>query len=98
MLKLGFSSEIPFLLVYVTQSAWLSEAKISIETIGLISELKFVWAPFLKKNATHRFSAHFLTPPPLDSRFADRHAGTRRYRVRRSAQWLGYTVAFSLAS
>ena len=38
MLGLGFSSGIPFLLVYVTQSAWLSEAKVPIETIGLMSE------------------------------------------------------------
>ena len=36
MLGLGFSSGIPFLLVYVTQSAWLSEAKVPIETIGLM--------------------------------------------------------------
>ena len=34
MLGLGFSAGIPFLLVYVTQSAWLSEAKVPIETIG----------------------------------------------------------------
>ena len=39
MLGLGFSSWIPFLLVYVTQSAWLSEAKVPIETIRLMSEL-----------------------------------------------------------
>ena len=30
MLGLGFSSGIPFLLVYATQSAWLSEAKVPI--------------------------------------------------------------------
>jgi hypothetical protein len=50
MLGLGFSAGIPYLLVYVTQSAWLWEAKVPIETIGLMSELtiahkfKFVWA------------------------------------------------------
>ncbi len=54
-LGLGFSSGMPFLLVYVTQSAWLSEAGVSIATIGLLSELtlaykfKFVWAPFLDR-------------------------------------------------
>jgi PAT family beta-lactamase induction signal transducer AmpG len=43
------------LLVYSTQSAWLSEAGVPIETIGLLSELtiaykfKFLWSPFLDK-------------------------------------------------
>jgi PAT family beta-lactamase induction signal transducer AmpG len=104
MLGLGFSSGIPFLLVYVMQSAWLSEAKVPIETIGLMSELtiaykfKFVWAPFLEKYDAPIFSA-FL--------------GRRRCWIVVSqiavmlalagiafgdpAQWLGYTVAFSLA-
>src|SRR4029077_427866 len=55
MVGLGFSSGLPFLLVYSTQSAWLSEAGVPIETIGLLSELtiaykfKFVWSPFLEK-------------------------------------------------
>ena len=63
MLGLGFSSGIPFLRVYATQSAWLSEAKVPIETIGLMSELtiaykfKFVWAPFLEKYDAPIFSA-----------------------------------------
>ena len=63
MLGLGFSAGIPYLLVYVTQSAWLSEAKVPIETIGLMSELtiaykfKFVWAPFLDKYDAPIFSA-----------------------------------------
>jgi PAT family beta-lactamase induction signal transducer AmpG len=39
MTGLGFSSGLPFLLVYSTQSAWLSEAGVPIETIGLLSEL-----------------------------------------------------------
>ena len=104
MLGLGFSSGIPFLLVYVTQSAWLSEAKVPIETIGLMSELtiaykfKFVWAPFLEKYDAPIFSALL---------------GRRRGWIVVSqmavmlalagiafgdpAQWLAYTVAFSLA-
>jgi PAT family beta-lactamase induction signal transducer AmpG len=63
MLGLGFSAGIPYLLVYVTQSAWLSEAKVPIKTIGLMSELtiaykfKFVWAPFLDKYDAPIFSA-----------------------------------------
>src|SRR3954451_7346528 len=54
-LGLGFTSGIPFLLVYSTQSAWLSDIGISIATIGLLSELtlaykfKFLWAPFLDR-------------------------------------------------
>ncbi|MER2266935.1 AmpG family muropeptide MFS transporter [Methylobacterium oxalidis] len=54
-LGLGFTSGIPFLLVYATQSAWLSDIGISIATIGLLSELtlaykfKFLWAPFLDR-------------------------------------------------
>src|SRR5208337_4232088 len=104
MLGLGFSAGIPYLLVYVTQSAWLSEAKVPIETIGLMSELtiaykfKFVWAPFLDKYDAPIFGALF---------------GRRRGWIVVSqmavmlalagiafgdpAQWLAYTVAFSLA-
>ena len=104
MLGLGFSSGIPFLLVYVTQSAWLSEAKVPIETIGLMSELtiaykfKFVWAPFLEKYDAPIFSA-----------FRGRRRGwivVSQIAVMLAlagiafgdpAQWLAYTVAFSLA-
>lgn len=55
MLGLGFSSGLPFLLVYVTQSAWLTDAGVPVHTIGLLSEmtlaykLKFLWAPFLER-------------------------------------------------
>jgi PAT family beta-lactamase induction signal transducer AmpG len=55
MTGLGFSTGLPYLLVYITQSAWLSEAKVPIETIGLLSELtiayklKFIWSPFLDR-------------------------------------------------
>src|SRR3954449_687998 len=54
-LGLGFTSGIPFLLVFSTQSAWLSDVGISLATIGLLSELtlaykfKFLWAPFLDR-------------------------------------------------
>ncbi len=54
-LGLGFSSGIPFLLIYGTQSAWLTEAGVAIATIGLLSEMtlaykfKFLWAPFLDR-------------------------------------------------
>ena len=62
MLVLGFASGIPYQLVYITQSAWLSEAKVPIATIGLMSELtlayklKFVWAPFLDRYDAPLFS------------------------------------------
>lgn len=53
MLGLGFSSGLPYLLVYATPSAWFKEAGVPLEIIGLMSEmtlaykLKFLWAPFL---------------------------------------------------
>ena len=62
MLVLGFASGIPYQLVYITQSAWLYEAKVPIATIGMMSELtlaykfKFVWAPFLDRYDAPVFS------------------------------------------
>ncbi len=41
MTGLGFSSGLPFLLAYLTQSAWLSEVGVPIETIGLLSDSCF---------------------------------------------------------
>ncbi len=70
MLGLGFSSGLPLLLVYVTQSAWLSDAGVPVATIGLLSELtlaykfKFVWAPFLDRY-----------DPPLLGRWLGRRRG-----------------------
>jgi PAT family beta-lactamase induction signal transducer AmpG len=55
MLALGFSSGLPFLLVFSTQSAWLREAGISRTQIGLLSyvalaySFKFLWAPIIDK-------------------------------------------------
>ena len=69
-LGLGFTSGIPFLLVYATQSAWLSDVGISLAAIGLLSELtlaykfKFVWAPFLDQY-----------DPPLLGRMLGRRRG-----------------------
>ena len=42
-LGLGFTSGIPVLLVYSTQSAWLSDVGISIATIGLRSEMTLAY-------------------------------------------------------
>ena len=104
MLGLGFSSGMPFLLVYITQSAWLSEARVPIGILGLMSELtlaykfKFVWAPFLDR---------------YDAPVLGRLLGRRRGWIIASqigvalalagvafgdpADWLAWTVAFSLA-
>ena len=57
MLALGFSSGLPFLLVFSTQSAWLREAGVAREHIGLMSwvalaySFKFLWAPLLDRYA-----------------------------------------------
>ena len=103
MLGLGFSSGIPFLLVYGTQSAWLSEAGVSIAAIGLLSEMtlaykfKFLWAPFLD-----RYDA------PLLGRWLGRRRGwivASQAAVAATlagvafgdpAHWLMWTIAFSV--
>jgi len=104
MLVLGFSSGIPFLLVYVTQSAWLSEAGVGIATLGLLSEmtlaykLKFVWAPFLDR-----------CDPPVLGRLLGRRRGwivasqmavvlaLAGVAFGDPAHWLAWTIGFSLA-
>ncbi len=51
MLFLGFSAGLPFLLVFTTLSAWLSQAEVSRSTIGFFSwvgitySIKVFWAP-----------------------------------------------------
>jgi PAT family beta-lactamase induction signal transducer AmpG len=53
MLFLGFSAGLPFPLIFATLSRWLSEAQVSLATIGLFSfaglgyGLKFAWAPLV---------------------------------------------------
>jgi PAT family beta-lactamase induction signal transducer AmpG len=55
MLPLGFSSGLPFLLVFSTLSAWLREAGISRTEIGMLSwvalaySFKFLWAPIVDR-------------------------------------------------
>src|SRR6201990_1087272 len=69
-LGLGFTSGMPFLLTYSTQSAWLTDAGVPLATIGLLSEMtlaykfKFVWAPFLDQY-----------DPPLIGRVLGRRRG-----------------------
>src|ERR1700683_4693977 len=61
-LGLGFTSGMPFLLTYSTQSAWLTGAGVPLATICLLSELtlaykfKFLWAPFLDQYDAPVFS------------------------------------------
>lgn len=55
MLLLGFSAGIPFLLVYSTLTAWLTEVEISRTTIGFFAwvgitySVKFFWAPVVDR-------------------------------------------------
>jgi len=105
MLGLGFSAGIPYLLVYSTQSAWLSEAKVPIETIGLMSEFtiaykfKFVWAPFLDRYDAPIFGAllgrrrGWIVVSQLAVMLA--LAGVA---FGDPAHWIAYTAAFSVAS
>jgi len=57
MLFLGFSAGLPFLLVFSTLSAWLTQADIARSTIGLLSwvglaySIKFFWAPVVDRLA-----------------------------------------------
>jgi PAT family beta-lactamase induction signal transducer AmpG len=92
------------LLVYSSQSAWLSEAGVPIETIGLLSELtiaykfKFLWSPFLDKY-----------DPPLLAPFLGRRRGwiiVSQIAVTLAltgvafgdpARWIAWTIVFSLA-
>jgi MFS transporter, PAT family, beta-lactamase induction signal transducer AmpG len=103
MLALGFASGIPYQLVYITQSAWLYEARVPIGIIGIMSELtlaykfKFVWAPFLD-----RYDA------PALSRLLGRRRGwivVSQIAVMAAlagvalgdpGQWLAWTIVFSL--
>lgn len=55
MLFLGFAAGLPFLLVFSTLSAWLTESNISRATIGFFSwvgitySIKFFWAPIVDR-------------------------------------------------
>jgi PAT family beta-lactamase induction signal transducer AmpG len=55
MLGLGFSSGLPFLLIFDTLSAWLREAGLTLEVIAFFAlatlsySLKFIWAPLVDR-------------------------------------------------
>jgi MFS transporter, PAT family, beta-lactamase induction signal transducer AmpG len=55
MLALGFSSGLPFMLIYSTMSAWMRQRGVALTTIGIFSwvslvyTVKFVWAPVVDR-------------------------------------------------
>ncbi|HEX4051822.1 MAG TPA: MFS transporter [Steroidobacteraceae bacterium] len=55
MLFLGFSSGLPFYLIYQTLSAWLRQDRVAVATIGMLAwaglaySLKFLWAPIVDR-------------------------------------------------
>jgi PAT family beta-lactamase induction signal transducer AmpG len=57
MLALGFAAGLPNLLIFDTLSAWLREAKLSLEVIGFFSlatlaySFKFLWAPLVDRTS-----------------------------------------------
>lgn len=107
---LGFSSGLPFLLVFSTLSAWLTTVGVSKTTIGLFSwlgltySLKFIIAPFVDR-----------VPLPLLSRWLGKRrswmllaqvglmvglflmAGTDPTQALSTMAWFGLLVAFSSA-
>ncbi|MCI0354461.1 MAG: AmpG family muropeptide MFS transporter, partial [Acidobacteria bacterium] len=70
MLALGFSAGLPFLLVFSTLSAWLTQENIARATIGMFSwvgitySIKFFWAPVVDR-----------LPLPLLTRLLGRRRG-----------------------
>ena len=57
----GFASGLPYVLVFITLTAWLRDAGIDLSLIGFISwimltySLKFLWAPLVDKSPTKLF-------------------------------------------
>lgn len=111
MAFLGFSSGLPFLLVFSTLSAWLTTAGVSKTTIGFFSwigltySIKFFWAPVIDR-----------LPLPVLSRLLGRRrgwmllaqiglmaglfgmAGTDPSANLEQIAWFGLLVAFSSAT
>jgi len=57
----GFASGLPYVLIFITLTAWLRDAGVDLSLIGFISwimltySLKFLWAPFVDKSPTKLF-------------------------------------------
>ena len=71
-LGLGFTSGMPFLLTYSTQSAWLTDAGVPLATIGLLSELTLAYK--FKFVMLHRYLTLTSIPCRSESVRACRHA------------------------
>ncbi len=69
MLLLGFSAGLPFAMLIGTLNAWLTEAQVSIATIGILSWIglfgafRFLWSPVVS-----------WTPPVIGARFGRRRS------------------------
>ncbi len=57
----GFASGLPYVLIFITLTAWLRDAGVDLSLIGFISwimltySLKFLWAPFVDRTPTKIF-------------------------------------------
>ena len=57
----GFASGLPYVLIFITLTAWLRDVGVDLSLIGFISwimltySLKFLWAPFVDKSPTKLF-------------------------------------------
>ena len=57
----GFASGLPYVLIFITLTAWLRDAGIDLSLIGFITwimltySLKFLWAPFVDKSPSKLF-------------------------------------------
>ena len=102
MLALGYSSGLPFLLIFSTQSAWLREAGVSKADIGLMSycalafSFKFLWAPVIDRFDPPGLGAAGSGGGGLDAdRAARRRGRARRPRLRRPrrGRWPGASAS-----
>ena len=57
----GFASGLPYVLIFITLTAWLRDAGVDLSLIGFISwimltySIKFLWAPFVDRSPTKTF-------------------------------------------
>jgi len=60
----GFASGLPYVLIFITLTAWLRDVGIDLSLIGFISwimltySLKFLWAPFVDRSPTKFFKKY----------------------------------------
>lgn len=103
MLVLGFASGIAYQFLYITQSAWVYEAKVPIGIIGTTSELtlaytfKFVWAPFLDSYDSPALGPLLGRPGWIVALQIAVMAALLAIAFGDAGPWLAWTIAFSLA-